>query len=149
MTIFDAVQADRVVVERNAGGEMCEATLPQIRADLPITTVVASRGKVTRGEPVAARLEQNRAHIVGVLSELEDELTSFAPGLMAHSPDRADACVWACSSLMESGNWEGLMSYYRDLSAKVEAARVAGRGRATDEARASRTVVPQPVATRP
>jgi phage terminase large subunit-like protein len=121
VTVFDAVQADRVVVERNAGGEMLEATLRQIRADLPITTVVASRGKVTRGEPVAARFEQNRAHIVGSLSELEEELASFAPGLMEHSPDRADACVWACSSLMESAPGEGILTYMREEAAAARA----------------------------
>jgi phage terminase large subunit-like protein len=126
VALYDEVGADRIIAEANQGGAMVESTIKTVRADLPVMLVHASRGKITRGEPVSALWEQGRGHIVGVLSELEDELSSFAPGLMAHSPDRADAMVWACSSLMESGNWDGLMSYYRDLAGKVEAARVAG-----------------------
>lgn len=100
-TIFDATGADRVVIERNNGGDMCEQTLRSVRPHLPITTVVASRGKITRAEPIAARFEQARAHVVGVIRELEDELVTFAPGAMAHSPDRADAMCWAATELTE------------------------------------------------
>ena len=51
--LFDHHEADRVIGERNNGGEMVEATLRQIRPDLPITTIHASRGKRVRAEPVA------------------------------------------------------------------------------------------------
>lgn len=79
---------------------MVEATLRTVRPTLPVTLTHATRGKVTRGEPVAALWEQGRAHIVGSQPDLEEELCSFAPGLMDHSPDRADAMCWAATSLL-------------------------------------------------
>ena len=123
VALYDELHADRVVCEANQGGQMVESTLRTVRADLPITLVHASRGKITRGEPVAARWEQGTAHLVRLMPELEDELTSFAPGLMEHSPDRADACVWACTSLLQPMNWEGLLAYCRAETAKMEARR--------------------------
>jgi phage terminase large subunit-like protein len=97
--LYDALAADRIVCEANQGGAMCEATLRTVRRNLPISLVHASRGKVTRAEPIAALWEQGRGHVVGVLPDLEDELCSFAPGLMEHSPDRADAAVWGATFL--------------------------------------------------
>lgn len=132
VALFDELRADRVVAEANQGGAMVESTLRTVRADLPITLVHASRGKITRAEPVAARWEQGTAHLVGLMPELEDELTSFAPGLMEHSPDRADACVWGCTSLLQSSNWEGLLAYCRAETEKVEARRA---GKLSDAAR--------------
>ena len=121
VALFDEMRADRVVAESNQGGAMVESTLRTVRADLPITLVHASRGKITRAEPVAARWEQGTAHLVGLLPELEDELTSFAPGLMAHSPDRADAMAWAATQLMGGGNWEGLLLWMKQETEKVNA----------------------------
>ena len=121
VALYDAVGADRIVAEANQGGAMVEAVIRTVRPDVPLTLVHASRGKVTRGEPVAAMWEQGRGHIVGSLPELEEELASFAPGLMEHSPDRADAMVWAATSLVESAPGEGLMTYYREEAAKLKA----------------------------
>jgi phage terminase large subunit-like protein len=46
--------ADRIVAEVNNGGDMVEATLRKIEPNAPFAAVRASRGKVTRAEPVAA-----------------------------------------------------------------------------------------------
>lgn len=99
---FHRYRADRIVVERNNGGEMCEATLRQVDRSVPVKSVVASRGKHVRFEPVGALYEQGRVHHVGSLAALEDQLCSFtASGYGgAGSPDRADAAVWAISELM-------------------------------------------------
>ena len=51
---YRAHRADRIVAEVNNGGEMVEATLRVIDPNLPVTAVRASRGKVSRAEPVAA-----------------------------------------------------------------------------------------------
>ncbi len=45
---------DRIVGEGNNGGEMVEAVLRSVDADIPYTMVFASRGKATRAEPVSA-----------------------------------------------------------------------------------------------
>ena len=54
--------ADRIVAEVNNGGDMVEATLRMVDPNVPFTAVHASRGKVTRAEPVAALYEQGRVH---------------------------------------------------------------------------------------
>jgi phage terminase large subunit-like protein len=103
VALFDELRADRLVAEANQGGAMVEATLRTVRASLPIRLVHASRGKVTRAEPVAAVWEQGKAHVVGTFPDLETELCTFAPGTMERSPDRADAMVWAATELIGAG----------------------------------------------
>jgi phage terminase large subunit-like protein len=90
--------ADRIIAERNNGGEMVEHTLRSSGGhDAPISTVWASRGKATRAEPISALYEQGRIHHVGGLPVLEDQLCSWVPG--DTSPDRLDALVWALTEL--------------------------------------------------
>src|SRR5262249_13347860 len=73
--------ADRIVAEVNQGGDLVENTLRMIDANIPYTTVHASRGKYVRAEPVSALFEQNRVHLVGNFLHLEDQLTQFVPDL--------------------------------------------------------------------
>lgn len=75
--LFHALAADRIVAERNQGGEMVAAVIRQVDADVPLTTVHASRGKLARAEPVAALYEQNRVRHVGALPALEDEMCEY------------------------------------------------------------------------
>ena len=96
---FNSTRADRMVVEVNNGGALVKSLIRQYDRTIPIHQVRASRGKALRAEPVAALWEQGRAHIVGNLPELEDQMTSFVPG-DRHSPDRLDAMVWAVTALM-------------------------------------------------
>ena len=96
--------ADRVIAEANNGGQMVESVLRAVKAELPITLVHASRGKVARAEPVAALFEKKRALFAGAFPELEDELAGLTAGGgyegPGRSPDRADAMVWAMTELM-------------------------------------------------
>ena len=96
--------ADRIVAEVNAGGEMVQATLRTVDANVSFMAVHASRGKVIRAEPVAALYEQRKVHHVGSLSVLEDQLCGFTSDFdrsrAGYSPDRLDALVWALSDLM-------------------------------------------------
>jgi phage terminase large subunit-like protein len=73
-------KADRIVAEANQGGAMVETTLRAVDATVPVKLVHASRGKVTRAEPISALYEQARVHHVGLFVELEDEMTSYEPG---------------------------------------------------------------------
>jgi phage terminase large subunit-like protein len=96
-------QADRIVAEVNAGGDMVQATLRTIDPNVSFTAVHASRGKVIRAEPVAALYEQRKVHHVGTLAALEDQLCAFTSDYdrsRGGSPDRLDALVWALSDLM-------------------------------------------------
>lgn len=61
--------------------------------------VHASRGKVTRAEPIAALYEQWRVRHVGSLPALEDECCTWVQGA-SDSPDRMDALVWGLTELM-------------------------------------------------
>jgi phage terminase large subunit-like protein len=101
----EAWQADRVIAEKNQGGDMVESVLRSAEARLPVTLVSASRGKVARAEPVAAMFENGGARLAGRFPELEDELAGLTLGGgyegPGRSPDRADAMVWAMSALMK------------------------------------------------
>ena len=96
--------ADRVIAEKNNGGEMVESVLRAANVSLPLTLVHASRGKTARAEPVAALYEKGRVRHAGAFPALEDELCGLISGGgyegPGRSPDRADALVWALTELM-------------------------------------------------
>jgi hypothetical protein len=119
ITAYRQHGADRIVAEVNNGGEMVEATLRTIDANVPFTAVHASRGKFARAEPVSALYEQNRCHHVGVPFErLEEQLTSFTPDMdrgKSGSPDRADAMIWAFHDLLVAREpYAGLFEWYQN-----------------------------------
>jgi predicted phage terminase large subunit-like protein len=121
-------QADRIVAEVNNGGEMVEATIRMVDPNVPFTAVRASRGKVTRAEPVAALYEQGRIHHVGAFPELEDQMcaftTDFDRARAGYSPDRVDALVWALTELLvERIPFEGFLDFYREQLNEARAAR--------------------------
>ena len=99
--------ADRIVAEANQGGAMVETTIRTVDANVSFKAVHASRGKITRAEPVAALSEQHRILFVGTFPELEDQLCTFAAG-SAELPDRLDAMVWALSELMVDFQAQGV-----------------------------------------
>ena len=103
-------KADRIVAEANQGGAMVETTLRAVDRSVPVRLVHASRGKITRAEPVSALYEQHRVHHIGSFPELEDECCSFEPG-STNSPDRMDGLVWAITDLM-LGGLEQLTSWH-------------------------------------
>jgi phage terminase large subunit-like protein len=89
--------ADCLVAEDNNGGEMVSVVISTIPDAPTVKRIHASRGKYTRAEPVAALYEQAKVHHVGVFAKLEDEMTSWLPGMA--SPNRMDALVWAITEL--------------------------------------------------
>jgi phage terminase large subunit-like protein len=125
---YHAHRADRIVAEVNNGGEMVEATLRVIDPNLPVTAVRASRGKVSRAEPVAALYEQGKVHHLGAFPQLEDQMCGLIraefrdPDRPAArpSPDRADALVWALTDLFVSPmEGQGIYEAYRQLSQEL------------------------------
>lgn len=99
---YDMHQADAIVVETNQGGDMVKQTLQSVRPGVPVIEVHASRGKITRAEPIAALYEQGRVSHVGAFPALEDQMVLFTPmGIAGETTgDRVDALVWAFSQLM-------------------------------------------------
>lgn len=94
--------ADRIVVERNQGGQLVESNLRAVSTFLPITTIHASKGKFSRAEPVATLYQRGLVHHVGVHDALELELTTYSPQTARKSPDRLDALVYALTDAMLS-----------------------------------------------
>jgi phage terminase large subunit-like protein len=98
------VQADRVVAEKNQGGEMVRHVLEGASGALPVTLVHASKGKAARAEPVAVRYERGEVKHVGAFPALEDQLCGLSLGGgyqgPGRSPDRADALVWGLTELL-------------------------------------------------
>ena len=95
--------ADRIVAERNQGGDMVRHTLHTEDETLPIKLVHASRGKMARAEPVSALYEQGKVKHVRGLNDLEDQMVQWEPLGSIGSPDRLDALVWAITDLSLNG----------------------------------------------
>jgi predicted phage terminase large subunit-like protein len=111
--------ADRIVAEVNQGGDLVEQTIRTVDQNVAFTAVWASRGKVTRAEPVSALYEQARVHHLGAFPALEDQMCAFTADVdrAAGSPDRVDALVWAISELMVAPMRSfGIFELYRQMA---------------------------------
>jgi len=89
---------DRMVAEKNNGGDMVAITIGTVPGAPRVHLVTASRGKRTRAEPVQKLYEDGRVHHIGVFPELERELCTWIPG--EQSPNRLDADVWCVTELL-------------------------------------------------
>jgi phage terminase large subunit-like protein len=96
---YETRGADRLVAEVNNGGDLVQMVIRTVDPSVSYQAVHASRGKMTRAEPVAALDEQGRIHHVGMFAELEDQMCTYVPGT-AQSPDIMDARVWGITELM-------------------------------------------------
>lgn len=97
--------ADKIIAEKNNGGEMVETVIRTADRSVPVKLVHASRGKVVRAEPISALYEQSRVYHVGRFDKLEDQMCSFSVDVIRNSsegsPDRVDALVWGLTELFE------------------------------------------------
>jgi len=138
ITAYRTYHADRIVAEVNNGGEMVGNTLRMVDPNIPFTAVRASRGKVTRAEPVSALYEQGRMHHIGTFVQLEDQMTNFTSDFdrqsAGYSPDRVDALVWAVTDLMLA-EMKGYAFYEvaRRMAAGETLAQIAGHAPTTPE----------------
>ena len=94
--------ADRLVAEVNNGGGLVEHTIRTVKngREVSYKQVHASKGKITRAEPIAALYEQGRVKHIGNFPELEGEMCTYDASSGQKSPNRLDAMVWAFSELM-------------------------------------------------
>jgi phage terminase large subunit-like protein len=104
LRLYHDCGAGLIVAEANNGGEMIRHVIRGEAPEVPVKLVHASKGKVTRAEPVSSLYEQGRCHHVGTFKALEDQMTDFTTDwdrdTMGYSPDRVDALVWAITELM-------------------------------------------------
>lgn len=108
--LYRRLEADMIVAESNNGGEMVQHVIKTVDPSVHVKLVHASRGKMVRAEPVAAKYEQNRIYHAQALPDLEDQMVTWSPNHEASgekSPDRVDALVWAMTELMIEGSWGG------------------------------------------
>ena len=111
-TVIDLYQqlgANIVAVEKNYGGDMVMSTLVTAANSRDLSVychpVNATRGKAIRAEPVVARFEQGRVHLVGSFPYLEEELQTWDPIQSKQSPNRLDACLVAGTMVLtDRGN---------------------------------------------
>lgn len=97
--------ADKIVAEKNQGGEMVSSVIRSVDRSIMPKLVHASRGKIVRAEPISSLYEQNRIHHVGRFDQLEDQMCVFSVdnirGNGFGSPDRVDALVWGLTELFD------------------------------------------------
>lgn len=98
VTAYNKHHADVMVAEKNNGGDMVKITIQTVPGAPPVKLVHASRGKITRAEPVQKLFEDGRFHLVGRFAALEKELCSYKAGMP--SPNRMDSLVWCATELM-------------------------------------------------
>lgn len=98
-------QADKIVAEKNNGGDMVLSVLKAADRSVPVKLVHASRGKIVRAEPISALYEQSRVHHVGRHDQLEDQMCLFSADNVRNpsngSPDRVDALVWGLTEIFD------------------------------------------------
>lgn len=99
--VYHRHRADRIVAERNFGGDMVLSTIRTAEPNARVEMVTASRGKVIRAEPIAALYEQGRVTHRPGLEALETQMLQMTTsGYVGEgSPDRVDALVWAMTDL--------------------------------------------------
>ena len=95
---YHEFNADRVVAEKNQGGDMVELTIRSVEPTIPFKGIVAKVGKRLRAEPIAALYEQGRVSHIGAFDLLEDQMTGWVPD-SGYSPDRLDALVHGLAEL--------------------------------------------------
>ena len=106
-------KADRIIGETNNGGDMIETVIRMVDRNVAYKAVHASRGKITRAEPISALYEQGRCHHVGFFPVLEDQMADYDPNTSKYSPDRMDALVWGFIELMTEANvGDNILAYY-------------------------------------
>jgi len=128
--------ADRIIIEKNYGGDMASLVIKTAWKALAdegavegfpplITSVSSTVGKLLRAEPIAGQFREGRIHIIGALPKLEHEWTTWLPGTA--SPGRIDASVHLAHALLPAPSGPAQVVGGRQL---VQTSLLGGRGNA-------------------
>ena len=109
--MHDRLDAKAIIAEKNQGGEMVQDTIENAakalwregRRQSPRVNVVlvsVHDGKRVRADPIAQKWEEETAHIMGSLPELEHEMTTWDGSDGGASPNRIDAMVQGLTHLL-------------------------------------------------
>lgn len=105
VSLYRTWSADKIIAEKNQGGDMVMSTLKAVDRSIPVELVTATRGKVVRAEPISALYEQGRVHHCGRFDVLEDQMCLFSIDNVRNasngSPDRVDALVWGLTKIFD------------------------------------------------
>lgn len=93
--------AEKVVVERNQGGDMTRSTIHAVDPTCPVEKINSDESKADRAEPIAALYERGWIHHVGFFPMLESQMVTWVP-TEGKSPDRVDALVHCVRSLLRA-----------------------------------------------
>jgi phage terminase large subunit-like protein len=104
ITGYYKYKANLIVAEANHGGDMVITTIATQDDKVATKKVWASQGKYARAEPCSALYEKGLVHHVGMFATLEDQLCNWVPGEGFPSPNELDACVWALTELLLTGD---------------------------------------------
>jgi len=80
--LYHKWDADRIIGERNYGGDMVRFTVSTADKKAAFKEVSASRGKHVRAEPISALYEQGKVSHVGYFPDLEDQMCLAAGTLI-------------------------------------------------------------------
>lgn len=119
-----------VIVEVNQGGAMARTIINNIEPEVKIFEVRAYEGKHVRAEPVTLKYDKKQVKHVGVLADLEAQMTSWVPGERgSRSPDRLDAMVYAVTALLIKPPKDSGLAGGRNLRVSSAAHRRIGESR--------------------
>jgi len=134
------MRVNRIVAEKNFGGDMVKQVLTDYAKLHPDTTcdengeafkidvVHAQQAKEVRAEATVGKYEQGRViHLTsptayGDLSAVEKEMVTWVPksrGGRMPSPNRVDATVWAVRALETKIRFEGQVASSRDIMSRM------------------------------
>jgi phage terminase large subunit-like protein len=102
--LFTTYRNAQVLAESNQGGEMITYILRTKNPNIQPKLIHAHQNKMTRAQPVVVLWDQNRAHIVGNMKELEQEMCEYTGEEGQKSPNRLDAMVYAAQYLLLEAN---------------------------------------------
>lgn len=108
--LFRKWKADKIIAEKNNGGDLVETNLRTFQRNLPIKLVHASKGKFARAEPAAALYEKQKIVHVDIFERLETQMVTWTIDA-GFSPDRMDALVWGLTELFLERKGGGLVIF--------------------------------------
>lgn len=103
INLYKKYDADKIVAEKNFGGEMVRSNIHTVDSDAPVKIIHASKAKHVRAEPIANLYEQGKVRHLKYFKQLDEELSKMTyQGYKGRgSPDRLDAMVWAMTELIK------------------------------------------------
>jgi len=100
LAFYKKYDANYIVGEVNNGGDLVEANLKSVaKGNFSYKSVRASRGKLTRAEPVQTLYSEGKVYHTDFFTNLETEMVTFTGVQGDKSPNELDAMVWAINAM--------------------------------------------------